>query len=117
MRALEEVTILTLAEFGVVGSRIEGSTGVWVEYPAARPAKIASIGVKLSRWCSYHGVAIQVGPKHEGFALINPCGFTDIDITSASEVSGAELHPLALVNTFVNRFCDVFPYRNYSPLD
>ncbi len=132
MRSLEEVVIRVLNNFGIIGQRINGLTGVWLKSEVAPYQKIASIGVKLSRWCSYHGVAIQVGTKHSGFSLIDPCGLNNVTITSITEQIGApmnqvpinqvsvhplSIHPLSVANTFVNCFCEVFPYQPYSQYD
>jgi lipoyl(octanoyl) transferase len=78
LRLLEGVIIETMAEFGVSGIRIPGKTGVWT----SPTDKIASIGVRFSRWCSMHGLALNVTNTEDGFDLINPCGFKDIKISS-----------------------------------
>ena len=95
MRSLEEVVIRTLGRFGINGVRIPGKTGVWIEQPNASSRnpvierKIASIGVRISRWRTLHGFAINIFNCKKGFSLINPCGFTDIEVTSIEEeVSG-----------------------------
>lgn len=69
LRQLEEVVILTLAEYGLKGDRIPGMTGVWVgNY------KVAAIGIKVSRWITMHGFALNVCPDMKGFERIVPCG-------------------------------------------
>lgn len=79
MRALEEVIIASLAEFGLKGVRSKGNTGVWVEntenidiFPLL---KIASLGVRISRWVTLHGFSITIFDYDEGFRPIKPCGF------------------------------------------
>lgn len=87
---LEEWVIRTLAEFGVTGERREGRVGVWVVRPEKPPLpdgspaedKIAAIGVRLRRWVSFHGLAINVEPDLEHFSGIVPCGIRGHGVTS-----------------------------------
>ncbi len=65
-----------LSDLGVAGRVISGKTGVWVETPAG-PAKIAAIGVRVTRWVSMHGISINVSPNLSDFNGIIPCGLTD----------------------------------------
>lgn len=69
LRQLEEVLIQTLAQLGVKGDRCSGMTGVWVE-----DYKVAAIGVKVSRWITMHGFALNIYPDPKGFERIVPCG-------------------------------------------
>jgi lipoyl(octanoyl) transferase len=78
---LEELVIRTLADFEVTGLRREGRVGVWVETPAGE-AKIAAIGVRVRRWVSYHGLAINVAPDLRHYAGIVPCGIREFGVTS-----------------------------------
>jgi lipoyl(octanoyl) transferase len=78
--ALEELIIRTLAAFNVRGERREDRVGVWVKRPdkgAGYEDKIAAIGVRLKRWVSFHGIAINVEPELSHFAAIVPCGVAD----------------------------------------
>jgi lipoyl(octanoyl) transferase len=84
IRALEQVLIDALAEFGPSGSRLEGATGVWVSMPGG-PAKIAAIGVHISRWVTSHGFALNVDPDLTYFRYIVPCGLTK-PVTSMREL-------------------------------
>ena len=84
IRALEEVLIQALAEFGPRGSRLAGATGVWVSAPGG-PAKIAAIGVHISRWVTSHGFALNVDPELSFFRYIVPCGLTK-PVTSMREL-------------------------------
>jgi lipoyl(octanoyl) transferase len=77
---LEEWIIRTLAAFNVRGERREDRVGVWVARPDKGPGhedKIAAIGVRLRRWVSLHGIAINVEPELQHFSAIVPCGVTD----------------------------------------
>jgi lipoate-protein ligase B len=80
MRLLEQCVIDTLADYDISSIRIEGKTGVWV--PGEPPRKIASLGVKLSRWVSYHGVAMNFLDNRSGFSHIDPCGLLGVETTS-----------------------------------
>ncbi len=80
LRQLEEVIIQVLALNNLEGSRIEGLTGVWVD-----GRKIAAIGIKVTKWISMHGFAINVNPDLSGFDRIVPCGIVDRSVTSMSE--------------------------------
>ncbi len=77
LRQLEEVILQTIAIYGLLGERIAGLTGVWVE-----GYKIAAIGIKVSRWITYHGFAINVCPDLSGFAEIIPCGIANKPVGS-----------------------------------
>jgi lipoyl(octanoyl) transferase len=86
LRDLESVIILTLADFGVEGHRAPGKTGIWLVdrvAPSKEPTlKIASIGVAVRRWVTYHGFALNVNPQMSHFQQINPCGFPSKCMTS-----------------------------------
>ena len=89
MRALEEVVVRTLHDFGLPASREPGLTGVWVE-----DAKACAIGVKLSRWISMHGLALNVVTDLSHFEHIVPCGIADKAVTSvARELQRRRLPP------------------------
>jgi lipoyl(octanoyl) transferase len=78
--SLEELILRTLAAFNVRGERREDRVGVWVKRPdkgSEHEDKIAAIGVRLKRWVSFHGIAINVEPELEHFAGIVPCGVAD----------------------------------------
>jgi lipoyl(octanoyl) transferase len=81
--ALEEWLIRALAHLGVEGERREGRVGIWVADPArGTEAKIAAIGVRVTRWVSWHGVALNVAPDLAHFGGIVPCGIRDHGVTS-----------------------------------
>ena len=79
---LEEWVIRTLAQFNVHGERRDGRIGIWVVEPGGREAKIAAIGVRVRRWVTYHGVAINLDPDLEHFSGIVPCGISGFGVTS-----------------------------------
>jgi lipoyl(octanoyl) transferase len=78
---LEEWGIRTLARFGVAGERREGRVGIWVR-SGNHEAKIAAIGVRVRRWVSYHGMAINIDPDLDHFRGIVPCGIAEHGVTS-----------------------------------
>ncbi len=83
---LEEWLIRTLARFGVQGERRAGRVGIWVIKPDGSEAKIAAIGVRIRRWVSYHGVAVNLDPELEHFAGIVPCGIREFGVTSLADL-------------------------------
>ncbi len=81
--ALEEWLIRTLDRFNVRGERREGRVGIWVaDRAAGTEAKIAAIGVRITRWVSWHGVALNVAPDLSHFGGIVPCGIREHGVTS-----------------------------------
>lgn len=87
VHGLEEWLIRTLDRFGIKGERREGRIGIWVAPPQGSPvgapeAKIAAIGVRVSRWVSWHGIALNIHPDLSHFAGIVPCGIQEYGVTS-----------------------------------
>jgi lipoyl(octanoyl) transferase len=80
--ALEEWMIRTLARFGVNGERRAGRVGIWVALPDGTEAKIGAIGVRVTRWVSWHGIALNVAPELAHFGGIVPCGIAEHGVTS-----------------------------------
>jgi lipoyl(octanoyl) transferase len=92
LRFLEEAVILTLKDYGLDGGRIEGLTGVWLDYIEKRnPRKICAFGVKASRWVTMHGLALNVNADLKYFDYIVPCGITGKAVTSISAELGREI--------------------------
>ena len=83
MRFLESIMIEVLDHFGIEGHRDECGTGVWVGNE-----KICAMGVRISRWVSMHGFALNVAPNMEHFKLIVPCGLTGRTVTSMKQILG-----------------------------
>jgi lipoate-protein ligase B len=84
LRLIEDALIAALARFGLEGRRVAGRTGVWL----SDTEKVASIGVAVRRWVGYHGFALNVENALDDFALIHPCGYHDIRMTSMAERLG-----------------------------
>ena len=87
IRLLEQAIIDTLADLGIDARRDPGATGVWVEHEGAL-AKIAAIGVRVRRWITLHGLALNVDPDLDHFSLIVPCGLAGRPVTSLARVLG-----------------------------
>ncbi len=86
LRNLEEVIILTMAEYGLKGERSAGETGVWLEPGIpGRERKICAIGVRCSRWITMHGFAFNVNTNLDYFGYIIPCGIQNKQVTSLSK--------------------------------
>ena len=86
LRLLEEAIILTLADFGIRAGRIEGLTGVWIDFEEqVNPRKICAMGVKSSRWVTMHGFALNVNVDLAYFGYIVPCGIADKAVTSMAQ--------------------------------
>ncbi|MEM8612900.1 MAG: lipoyl(octanoyl) transferase LipB [Cyanobacteria bacterium P01_H01_bin.105] len=102
LRQLEEVVIRTLAHYDLVGQRIKGLTGVWVD-----GYKLAAIGIKVSRWITMHGFALNVCPDLSGFGRITPCGIANRPVGSIAQflpdIAIAEVKPV-----LVQHFAEVF---------
>ena len=82
VRGLEEWLIRTVAVFGVRGERREGRVGIWVADAVGGEAKIGALGVRVTRWVSWHGVALNVAPDLSHFSGIVPCGVREHGVTS-----------------------------------
>jgi lipoyl(octanoyl) transferase len=108
LRNIEEVLIRTLAEFDVEAERFPGYTGVWVGRDTPRPRKIAAIGVKVSRWVTMHGFALNVHPDLSHFDWIVPCGIREYGVTSLSKELGQEITLEAVIPHVIRRFGEVF---------
>ena len=105
--ALCEVAIRTLGAFGI-GARLRHGpeTGVWVDAaaPGAPPGKIAAMGVRIERWITYHGLALNVDPPLDAFSWIVPCGLAGVQTVSMAGLLGrpvtvADVHPV-LIDAF-----------------
>lgn len=102
VRDLEEVIIRTARDYGIETGRIQGLTGVW-----AGNAKLAAIGVRISRWITSHGFALNLTTDLNDFDLIVPCGIADRAVTSLAEL-GCQAAREAVENQLISHFLDVF---------
>src|SRR5205085_8358957 len=101
--ALEEVLIRTVAEYGITAARVDGRRGIWVGHE-----KIAAIGVRIARWVTSHGFALNVNTNLEHFRLITPCGINGSGVTSIARMTGRAV-PLDDVREIVAaKFAEIF---------
>ena len=103
LRSLEDVIIRTLAAFGIMAGREKDMTGVWVN-----EEKIAAIGVKVSRWVTMHGFALNVQTDLSKFDRIIPCGIFHKGVTSMQRTLGQQVPIDSVQKTIVESFADVF---------
>ena len=100
---LEEVLLQTLAEFGIEGRRDPVHRGVWVDN-----RKIASVGIRISRWVASHGFALNVNTDLTYFSLIHPCGIVGCPMTSIAQERGSAIDMQIVKGVFADRFAAVF---------
>lgn len=82
VHSLEGWVIAALSEFGIAARRAEGRIGIWCDDPGGREAKIGAIGVRVRRWVTAHGFAVNVDPDLSHFGGIVPCGISEFPVTS-----------------------------------
>lgn len=114
VRYLEEVVILTLAEYGLKGYRIKDYTGVWLPANDVLPKrKICAIGVHLSRWVTMHGLAFNINTDLGYFRHIIPCGINerDKDVTSLAFELGHEVEIAEVKSKLKNHFARLFGFE------
>jgi lipoyl(octanoyl) transferase len=89
LRSLEEVIILTMAEYGLQGDRSEGETGVWLDpHTKGKERKICAMGIRCSRWITMHGFAFNINTDLNYFNYIIPCGIQNKQVTSLEKELG-----------------------------
>jgi lipoyl(octanoyl) transferase len=83
LRLMEEAIIMTIAEYGIIGGRIDGLTGVWLDInDPVKARKICAMGMHISRWVTMHGFALNVNSDVDFYQNIVPCGIQDKGVTS-----------------------------------
>lgn len=109
LRFLEEAIIQTLSEYSIEAGRIEGLTGVWLDYENPLKArKISAMGVKSSRWVTMHGFAFNVNTNLEYFNHIVPCGIPDKAVTSLAKELGEPQNMKEVEEILKNKFAALF---------
>lgn len=103
VRRLERVLIDVLRPLGVEGYQVDGRSGVWVRRPLSED-KVAAIGVRVQQGVTMHGFAINCDNSLAGFRGIIPCGITDAGVTTVSEVVGADVSPVDILDRVTNAF-------------
>ncbi|MDP6380187.1 MAG: lipoyl(octanoyl) transferase LipB [Phycisphaerae bacterium] len=109
LRSLEEVLINVLRGFGISGERAEGMTGVWVGRE-----KVAAIGIAITRWVTYHGVALNVSTDLSHFGLIVPCGLSDRTVTSIEKLLGRQVGLDEVKPKVLKCFSEVFGFDGWA---
>lgn len=105
---VEECIIRTIALYGIIGERLEGATGVWIEAHTPRARKICAIGVRASHFVTMHGFALNVNTDLSYFQRINPCGFVDKGVTSIAKEVGHEVDYEVVKQQLHQKFIEVF---------
>ncbi len=103
LRNLEECVLRVLAQYGIEGRRFPPHTGVWVG-----DEKVAAMGVKVSRWVSIHGLALNCNNPLDAFGTIVPCGISGYGVTSLTQVLGRSVTVEEVKPSLVRAFQDVF---------
>jgi len=103
MRSLEDVIINTLKSFEIQSKRKDGLTGVWVE-----DEKICAMGVRISKWVTMHGFALNVKPEMKYYDSMIPCGIFDYGVTSMSQILGSDISNFDLMDTVSENFINIF---------
>lgn len=103
VRDLETVLIRTVADYGIEAGRVQGLTGVWVDND-----KLAAIGVRIARWITSHGFALNITTQLDHFNLIVPCGIPDRGVTSLARLLGRPVDLPEVENRIIEHFNNVF---------
>jgi lipoyl(octanoyl) transferase len=103
LRNIEDVIIQTIRDFGIQGERIPDLTGVWV-----KRRKICAIGVKVTRWVTMHGFALNISTNLGYFNHIIPCGISDHGVTSIFEEIGNNVDQKDVISSLYHHFGEVF---------
>ena len=109
LRSIEDVIILTMSEYGIVGGRSKGETGVWIDTDVkGKERKICAIGIKCSRWVTMHGFAFNVNTDLSYFNNIIPCGIVNKKVTSLEKELGRKVDMHEVKEKVKNNFEKVF---------
>lgn len=105
---VEEVLIRTVAHYGITAERVEGKRGIWVG-----SNKIAAIGVRIARWVTSHGWALNVNTNLDHFRLITPCGLHGTGVTSIERETGSRIDTREVRELLAQHFAEVFERELY----
>ena len=112
LRLLEEAVIRTLADYEIEAGRIDGLTGVWLDYKEQKnPRKICAMGVKASRWVTMHGFALNVNTNLSYFDHIVPCGIADKAVTSLAQEVGSEQDMVQVESRLRHHLAELFEMK------
>jgi lipoyl(octanoyl) transferase len=107
VRDLEEALIRAAGAFGIEAHRVSGLTGIWAG-PPGQEEKLAAIGVRISRWITSHGFALNVAPDLRHFQLIVPCGIADRGVTSMEQLLGRPVPMTDVEDAVAGAMAEVF---------
>ena len=115
LRLLEEAVIAMLKDFGLLGGRIQGLTGVWLGHEdELKASKLCAIGVRTSRWVTMHGLALNVNTDLSYFDQIVPCGLQDKKVTSMAAALGTRQDPQAVAQILEQHMLRLFEMERDS---
>ncbi|MFD2725408.1 lipoyl(octanoyl) transferase LipB [Hyunsoonleella rubra] len=118
LRLLEEMIILTLAEYGLKAERSKGETGVWLDVDTPFARKICAMGVRASRWVTMHGFALNVNADLGYFDNIIPCGIRGKAVTSLNVELGVEaVDEAGVKEKLLKHFSDLFGVEFFNDLE
>lgn len=106
LRDLERLMIITLKDYKLDAEIKDGLTGVWIN-----DHKVGAIGVAVSRWITYHGLALNVTTNLDHFKLINPCGITEYPVGTVSQILGRDLTIAEVADSMIENFASQFNYE------
>lgn len=116
LRSLEEVIILTIKEYELVGERSKGETGVWLDASIkGKERKICAMGIRCSRWVTMHGFALNVNVDLNYFNFITPCGIPDKKVTSIEKEIGSKVSMEEVKQKLIRNFEIVFDAEIIKP--
>jgi lipoyl(octanoyl) transferase len=109
LRSIEDIILLTMAEYGIIGGRSAGETGVWIDtHIKGKERKICAIGIKCSRWVTMHGFAFNVNTDLSYFGNIVPCGIQNKHVTSLQKELGRKVEMKEVKEKVKKNFEKVF---------
>ena len=109
LRELEKVVINTLGNLGLTGTTKQGLTGVWIG-----DTKVCAIGVGVSKWITYHGLALNVNTDMNYFKLITPCGINNYPVGSLKTIIGTQVNYESVTRNLVTEFAKIFEYNEIN---
>jgi len=113
LRFLEEVIILTIAEYGIKGTRSDGETGVWLDAGTPFARKICAMGIRSSRWVTMHGFALNANVNLGYFDNIIPCGIKGKAVTSMEAELGQKVNMEEVKSKILKHFKELFEVESF----
>jgi len=117
LRLLEEVIILTIAEYGIKGERSKGETGVWLDVGTPFARKICAMGIRSSRWVTMHGFALNVNTDLGYFDNIIPCGIRGKAVASMASELGRKINQEEVKEKILKHFKELFEVEAFVDME